>query len=90
MRAVTAQAVADPTKVEKEVRKQEAQRQKQHIEHNEKRKLTKAQKAEKFKSKMERDAKKETWTALFRIHSLHDPKNKFKVDANAQQLYLNG
>jgi len=90
MRAVTAQAVADPTKVEREVRRQEKERQQKHIEHNEKRKLTKAQRVEKFKAKMERDAKKETWTAVFKVHTLTDPKHKFKVDMNAQQLYLNG
>lgn len=90
MRAVTAQAVADPSKVEKEVRRQEIERQKAHIEHNEKRRLTKAQRHDKFKSKMDRDTKKETWSALFRIKSLKDPKNFFKVDKNAQQLYLHG
>jgi U4/U6 small nuclear ribonucleoprotein PRP3 len=90
MRAVTAQAVADPSKVEKEVRRQELERQNAHIEHNEKRRLTKAQRNDKFKSKMDRDTKKETWSALFKIKSLKDPKNFFKVDKNAQQLYLNG
>lgn len=90
MRAVTAQAVADPSKVEKEVRRQEIERQKAHIEHNEKRRLTKAQRIDKFKSKMERDSKKETWSALFKVRNLKDPKNYFKVDKNAQQLYLNG
>jgi len=90
MRAVTAQAVSDPSKVEKEVRRQMIERQKAHIEHNDGRKLTKVQKNDKFKSKMERDAKKETWSALFKIRSLKDSKNFFKVDKNAQQLYLNG
>ena len=47
MRAVTAQAVADPSAVEKEVRRQEAERQRAHKEHNESRKLTKQQRAEK-------------------------------------------
>ena len=90
MRAVTAQAVADPSRVEKEVRRQEIERQKAHIEHNENRRLTKQQRADKFKSKMDRDARKETWAALFKIKSLKDPKNYFKIDKNAQQLYLNG
>jgi U4/U6 small nuclear ribonucleoprotein PRP3 len=90
MRAVTAQAVADPSKVEKEVRRQEIERQKKHIEHNEKRRLTKAQRKEKVKSKFERDTKKETWSALFKIKSLKDPKVYFKIDKNAQQLYLSG
>lgn len=90
MRAVTAQAVADPSKVEKEVRRQEIERQKAHIEHNENRRLTKAQRIEKLKTKSERDAKKETWSALFKIRSLKNPRNFFKVDKNAQQLYLNG
>lgn len=42
------------------------------------------------KLKSERDTKRETWSALFRIKSLKDPKNLFKVDKNAQQLYLKG
>lgn len=90
MRAVNAQAVADPSAVEKEVKRQEAERQKAHIEHNENRKLTKKQRAEKFKSKLERDAKKEAWCALFRIKSLKDRSNLFKVDKNAKDWHLNG
>ena len=90
MKVLTSQAVADPSKVEKEVRKQIVARQEAHIEHNERRKLSHEQKREKFRKKMERQAQKECRVALFRVPSLVNPRTRFKVDVNAQQLFLNG
>jgi U4/U6 small nuclear ribonucleoprotein PRP3 len=52
--------------------------------------LTKEQKAEKIKRKFERDSKKEVKACLFRIENLSHKKNRFKIDRNAQQLYLTG
>lgn len=45
MNAIQAQAVADPTQMEKEVRRDMIERRKKHLEHNERRKLTKQERA---------------------------------------------
>ena len=57
---------------------------------NEARKLTKDQRHEKIRRKYERDIKKECRACLFKIDDLKDKRIKFKIDKNAQQLYLTG
>jgi hypothetical protein len=53
------------------------------LDHNENRKLSKKERAEKHKLKMERQAEEEMHAALFRIEEFKDKKTRFKVDKNA-------
>lgn len=57
---------------------------------NEAKKLTKEQRHEKIRRKFERDIKKECRACLFKVEDLNDKRIKFKIDKNAQQLYLTG
>jgi U4/U6 small nuclear ribonucleoprotein PRP3 len=91
MRVLGAEATADPTQIEQEVRKQMAERVSAHEARNQARKLTKEEKKEKKKKKFEKDLKLGgTYVALFRIADLSDPKHRFKVDANARNFQLTG
>lgn len=83
-------AVLDPSQIERKVRKAYEERYKKMMSENEKNKLTKEQKAEKIRKKFEKDIKKDCKACLFKITNLLDRKNKFKIDTNAQQLYLTG
>uniref|UniRef100_A0A8C8FD59 U4/U6 small nuclear ribonucleoprotein Prp3 n=1 Tax=Oncorhynchus tshawytscha TaxID=74940 RepID=A0A8C8FD59_ONCTS len=85
MRVLGTEAVQDPTKVEAHVRAQMAKRQKAHEEANAARKLTTEQRKEKKVKKL-----KEDLISVHRIRNLHNPAKKFKVEANANQLYLTG
>lgn len=90
MRILGNEAIADPSKVEKEVRKSIAERLKNHMARNEGKKLTKEMKAEKILKKLKRDSAMECRVAVFRIEDLSNRSYKFKVDKNAQQLALHG
>uniref|UniRef100_A0A674CES2 U4/U6 small nuclear ribonucleoprotein Prp3 n=1 Tax=Salmo trutta TaxID=8032 RepID=A0A674CES2_SALTR len=85
MRVLGTEAVQDPTKVEAHVRAQMAKRQKAHEEANAARKLTTEQRKEKKVKKL-----KEDLISVHMIRNLHNPAKKFKVEANANQLYLTG
>jgi U4/U6 small nuclear ribonucleoprotein PRP3 len=90
MRILGDSAVQDPSQVEKLVRKAYEERYKKMMAENEKNKLTKEQKGEKIRKKFERDIKKDCKACLFKIPDLYDRKIKYKIDKNAQQLYLTG
>jgi len=90
MRILGDSAVQDPSQVEKLVRKAYEERYKKMMIENEKNKLTKEQKGEKIRKKFERDIKKDCTACLFKIPDLYDRKIKYKIDKNAQQLYLTG
>jgi len=90
MRVLGTEAVQDPTKVEAHVRAQMAKRQKAHEEANAARKLTAEQRKEKKVKKLKEDLTKGVHIAVYRIRNLHNPAKKFKVEANANQLYLTG
>jgi len=83
-------AVQDPSQIERKVRKAYEDRYKKMMMENEKNKLTKEQKAEKVRKKFEKDIKKDCKACLFKITNIPDRKMKFKIDKNAQQLYLTG
>ncbi len=70
-------ANADPTKTEKKVREIIKNREETHQKHNLDRKLTKEQRAEKWKKKLSRDIGEECRAALFRIESLNNPSNRY-------------
>uniref|UniRef100_A0A6Q2XBZ1 U4/U6 small nuclear ribonucleoprotein Prp3 n=1 Tax=Esox lucius TaxID=8010 RepID=A0A6Q2XBZ1_ESOLU len=90
MRVLGTEAVQDPTKVEAHVRAQMAKRQKAHEEANAARKLTTEQRKEKKVKKLKEDLSIGVHIAVYRIRNLHNPAKKFKVEANANQLYLTG
>ena len=90
MRVLGNEAVADPSKVEKEVKKSIAERLKNHLARNEGKKLTREMKAEKILRKLKRDSAIECRVAVFRIEDLSNRSHRFKVDKNAAQLALHG
>uniref|UniRef100_A0A672FY83 U4/U6 small nuclear ribonucleoprotein Prp3 n=1 Tax=Salarias fasciatus TaxID=181472 RepID=A0A672FY83_SALFA len=90
MRVLGTEAVQDPTKVEAHVRAQMAKRQKAHEEANAARKLTAEQRKEKKVKKLREDLTNGVHIAVYRVRNLQNPAKKFKVEANANQLYLTG
>ncbi|KAM4568329.1 U4/U6 small nuclear ribonucleoprotein Prp3 [Fundulus diaphanus] len=90
MRVLGTEAVQDPTKVEAHVRAQMAKRQKAHEEANAARKLTAGQRKEKKVKKLKEDLTNGVHVTVYRIRNLQNPAKKFKVEANANQLYLTG
>ncbi|KAL9976635.1 hypothetical protein ACROYT_G013957 [Oculina patagonica] len=90
MRVLGNEAVQDPTKVEAHVRAQMAQRQKAHEAANAARKLTPDARREKTVRKLKEDTSLGVHVAVFRVTELKNPQRKYKVDINAQQLYLTG
>ncbi|KAM9724585.1 U4/U6 small nuclear ribonucleoprotein Prp3 isoform 1-T2 [Menidia menidia] len=90
MRVLGTEAVQDPTKVEAHVRAQMAKRQKAHEEANAARKLTAEQRKEKKVKRLKEDLNNGVHIAVYRIRNLQNPAKKFKVEANANQLYLTG
>ncbi|XP_019949020.1 U4/U6 small nuclear ribonucleoprotein Prp3 [Paralichthys olivaceus] len=90
MRVLGTEAVQDPTKVEAHVRAQMAKRQKAHEEANAARKLTAGQRKEKKVKKLKEDITNGVHIAVYRIRYLQSTSKKFKVEKNANQLYLTG
>ncbi|KAL6044187.1 hypothetical protein STEG23_019867, partial [Scotinomys teguina] len=90
MRVLGTEAVQDPTKVEAHVRAQMAKRQKAHEEANAARKLTAEQRKVKKMKKLKEDVSQGVHISVYRVRNLSNPAKKFKIEANAGQLYLTG
>ncbi|GIX64639.1 U4/U6 small nuclear ribonucleoprotein Prp3 [Babesia caballi] len=90
MRVLKDQSVADPSRVEKQVREQMEERLRGHEQRNEERKLTPEQRSKKHARKWQVGKNEEIEAALFTVRSLADSKLLFKVDINAQQFHLTG
>ncbi|GLD91483.1 hypothetical protein PINS_up000016 [Pythium insidiosum] len=90
MKVLGEQAVADPSAVERKVRQQMAQREKNHEMRNLARKLTPEERREKKLKKIKEDASGDIHAAVFRVSDLSNPQHRFKVDMNAQQFHLTG
>jgi U4/U6 small nuclear ribonucleoprotein PRP3 len=90
MKILGDQAVADPSKVEKRVMQQMQQRQLNHEMRNQAAKLTPAERKEKKRKKLQEDTSRQVHVAIFRVENFSDPKHRFKVDVNIQQLNLTG
>lgn len=86
MRVLGEQAVKDPTAVEAMVNKQIADRAQKHEELNEERKLTKEERHEKLEKKVAEDAAKGIHLIVFKIDSLANGRQRFKVNKNAEQM----
>lgn len=90
MRVLGEQAVKDPTAVEARVTREIADRREQHETTNEERKLTKEQRREKLASQQEKDAEQGILVSVYRIDSLANGRNRFKISKNAEQNALTG
>ena len=84
LRVMTKEAIADPSKCEREVKKIVAQRIQDHLNRNEERKLTREEKEAKMKRRHDRDLAKECRVAVFKVSRVAlQSQLKFKVDMNA-------
>ncbi|XP_046561632.1 LOW QUALITY PROTEIN: U4/U6 small nuclear ribonucleoprotein Prp3-like [Haliotis rubra] len=90
MRVLGTEAVQDPTKIEAHVRAQMAKRQKAHEEANAARKLTTEQRRDKKIKKIKEDTTLGVSVAVYRVRDLNNPARKFKIEANANQLFMTG
>ncbi|CAK9303666.1 unnamed protein product [Gordionus sp. m RMFG-2023] len=90
MRVLGKEAILDPTKIEGHVRAQMAKRAKTHEDANAERKLTPDERRAKKERKIKEDTSDEVHVAVFRVKSLHNPAKKFKVEANANQMFMTG
>ncbi|KAI9931949.1 hypothetical protein MW887_009450 [Aspergillus wentii] len=90
MRVLGEQAVKDPTAVEARVGREIADRRTQHEAANQERKLTKEERREKLASQQEKDAEKGIFVSVYRIDSLANGRNRFKISKNAEQNALSG
>lgn len=90
MRVLGTEAVQDPTKVEAHVRAQMAKRQRAHEEANAARKLTTEQRRSKKEKKLKEDTSLGVHVSVYRLRDLTNPAKKFKIEANAKQLYMTG
>lgn len=90
MRVLTQDAIADPTKVEAQVRREMVAREKGHIKANEARRLTDEQRREKREGKKLGDEARGIHAVGFKVRFLANPSHKFKVKKNAQDYGLTG
>ena len=90
MKLLGEQAVADPSKIEMRVVQQVRKRQLDHEMANHERRLTPAQRREKTVRRLQEDTSKQVHVAVFSIRDFSNNRHRFKVDVNAQQLYLSG
>ena len=92
MRVLGAEATADPTAVEKEVRAQMAERAAAHEDRNAARALTPAERREKAARRRFEDAHGggELQCAVFRVERIDHPLNEYKILLNAEENHLTG
>ncbi|BHF58310.1 U4/U6 small nuclear ribonucleoprotein Prp3 [Sparganum proliferum] len=90
MRVLGTDAVQDPSKVEAYVRKQMESRKRAHEAANAARKLTKDQARHKRIRKIREDTSIRTCVAVYRVKDLSNPSHRFKVETNANQLFMTG
>lgn len=90
MRVLGEQAVKDPTAVEARVTREIADRRQTHEAVNGDRKLTKEERREKIATQKEKDAERGIYVSVYRIESLANGRNRFKISKNAEQNALTG
>lgn len=90
MMKVYSDSITDPTLVEKRVREELAQREARHHARNQERKLTPEQRKAKEAEKLKEDTSLSSSVAVFRVLSLANPKNRFKIDRLVQKNNLTG
>jgi len=90
MKILGDQAVADPSKIELKVIQQVQKRILNHEMRNLANKLTPKERKEKKIRKLNEDLSRGCHVAVFRVTNFSCLKYRFKVDVNAQQLFLTG
>ncbi|KAJ9610773.1 U4/U5/U6 small nuclear ribonucleoprotein prp3 [Cladophialophora chaetospira] len=90
MRVLGEEAVKDPTAVEARVNREIAERQQNHVEENEKRKLTKEERAEKLARQQAEDAARGIHVRVYKIDNLANGKHRYQISVNAEQNALTG
>lgn len=90
MRVLTQDAIADPTKVEAQVRREMMARERKHLKENAERQLTPEQRREKREAEYAKDLQKGIHAIAFKVRYLSDPSHKFKVKKNALDYHLTG
>lgn len=90
MRVLGSDAIQDPTKMENYVKDQVAERLRKHVQANLDRQLTKEQRGEKKRRKIMEDTSIQVYVTIYKVLSLANPKKRFKVEANANQLQMTG
>ncbi|KAF9676762.1 hypothetical protein SADUNF_Sadunf08G0036700 [Salix dunnii] len=91
MKVLGSEATQDPTRLEKQIRTEAAEREQAHIDRNTARKLTPAERREKKERKLFDDpSTMETIVSIYKINNLSDKKTRFKVDVNAHENRLTG
>eukprot|EP01125_Pyxidicula_operculata_P019622 TRINITY_DN7121_c2_g1_i1.p1 TRINITY_DN7121_c2_g1~~TRINITY_DN7121_c2_g1_i1.p1 ORF type:complete len:664 (+),score=203.64 TRINITY_DN7121_c2_g1_i1:17-2008(+) len=88
-RVYGAEALQDPTAIETKVREEMENRELRHHQRNQERKLTPEQLKDKKRRKFQEDLSLYTYVSVYKYKKL-TPKNKFKIDINAQQYSLKG
>ncbi|ORY77785.1 pre-mRNA processing factor 3-domain-containing protein, partial [Protomyces lactucae-debilis] len=84
------EAALDPTKMEQKVRAQMAERRDRHERDNIERMLTKEEKAEKARIKLEEDAARGIHGCAWRVETLASRYVRKRIDDNAHQCALTG
>eukprot|EP00922_Rhytidocystis_sp_ex-Travisia-forbesii_P008704 GHVS01012741.1.p1 GENE.GHVS01012741.1~~GHVS01012741.1.p1 ORF type:complete len:650 (+),score=141.83 GHVS01012741.1:137-1951(+) len=90
MRVLGDSAVADPSRVEREVRLQMEQRIKAHETRNQMRKLEPQVKRVKKAAKWKQDASGDFQVVVFSVKTLANKRHLYKIDVNASQMHLTG
>ncbi|GAA5973865.1 hypothetical protein JCM11641_003202 [Rhodosporidiobolus odoratus] len=90
MRVLTQDAIADPTKVEAQVRREMVARERKHLKDNASRALTADERRAKIDNEYAKDESKGIQAMAFKVRFLSDPSHKFKVKKNAVDLHLTG
>lgn len=96
MRVLGAEATADPTAIEAEVRRQMAERAAAHEDRNLARQLTPAERREKKLKKLLDPAPgsgagaEVTHVAVYKVGDLSSPQLRFKVEVNAKENHMTG
>ena len=90
MSVLGSEAIKDPTAVEARIRREVAQREKEHDLNNEQRKLTPEQRREKINEKVAQDSERGLHCAAFRIEHLGHRLHRAKIELNAVQEQVTG
>ncbi|KAK9467776.1 pre-mRNA processing factor 3-domain-containing protein [Lipomyces arxii] len=90
MSVLTNEAIKDPTLVEARVRMEMEERKHKHVQDNLDRMLSPEQRHEKIQAKLAQDESKGIICVVFRIDSLANGQNRYKINVNARELGLKG
>ncbi|CEL98284.1 unnamed protein product [Vitrella brassicaformis CCMP3155] len=90
MKVLGNEAVADPSKIEKQVKHQMEKRIKDHEARNVARQLAPEERKKKKISKWQSSSGVDFEVAIFTVKNFESRRNVYKVDINAQQFHLTG